>query len=691
MTKKVLLSLAALTIVLAAPVPLSAQTGPNGTDVRPFYVMGHNPNTLEDALTAVEHGANALEPDLIVLPAGAIGKVPGGFALDPFGIVVYHDYIGVTTRVPLTMEEYLAGVHEIAKTHQNLALIFLDVKPSVGALPEGPGNGQKILDAVRNILNTDGVNLNVIINVGSRSDGHLFDTIIGKLGEREGVSVDGEDRADQIVTFFGDKGGTQNIAYGDGTIAEGPSLPRAVDLASFLKASWGFPRLISDIFTIQDESSMNFFINAGADGIIPDVSDPLGPEFTDPDYIDKLKALVGAPQHPEIRMATRDDNPFKPALQAYGLSVGTMNTTGAGTNAGLTFTLNGCRGSAAVTVDTGFVHIGYSTSRMEQDQTDWVTIPSLDLGKLTSLDIFNDNVGVFDDAAWDLGDVAVSSARWIEPGFINNKGYTGLYNATIPGNSTAHVDLTPNFVLPAPTIECPAPMTVNNTPGMCNAVVSFATPAAGLCPDVNTSSQPASGTAFNVGTTNVTSTATSASVAGTASCTFTVTVKDVEGPLIACPGPMTVDAVSPLGVTTTFSPLASDNCSIASVTSVPVSGSLFPIGTTTVNTVALDLSGNQSSCSFTVHVKGAAEQLSDLITAVTNLDTKPGTKNGLLVKLNAALAKVNGTSNGPACGPVADFISLVNAQVGKDITVSDANALVAKATQIQMVLGCRLS
>jgi hypothetical protein len=364
-----------------------------------------------------------------------------------------------------------------------------------------------------------------------------------------------------------------------------------------------------------------------------------------------------------------------------------MNTDGAGTNAGLTFTLNGCRGSAAVTVDTGFVHVGYSTSRMEADQTDWVTIPSLDLGKLTSLDIFNDNVGVFHDAAWDLGDVAVSSARWIEPGFINNKAYTGLYNATIHGNSTAHVDLTANFALPAPTIECPAPMTVNNAPGMCNAVVDFATPATGLCPDVNTSSKPASGTAFNVGTTNVTSTATSDAVQNAASCTFTVTVKDVEAPLIACPAPMTVDATGPLGATASFAPTAGDNCS-ATVSSVPASGSVFAIGTTTVNSTAQDPSGNQSSCGFTVHVKGAAEQLNDLITTVTNLATKPGTKNALLVKLNAALAKVQAVNNGPACGPLADFISLVNAQLGKDITVIDANALVAKATQIRAVLGC---
>ncbi len=433
---------------------------------------------------------------------------------------------------------------------------------------------------------------------------------------------------------------------------------------------------------------MNFFITAGADGIIPDISDPLGPEFTDPDYIDKLKALVGAPHHPEIRMAKREDNPFKLSLQAYGLKVHTMDTKGAGTNAGLTFTLNGCRGSAAVTVDTGFIHIGYSTSRMERDQPDWVTIPSLDLGKLTSLDIFNDDVGVFDDAAWDLGDVAVSSARWIEPGFINGKAYTGLYNATIPGNSTAHVDLTANFALPAPTIECPAPMTVNNAPGMCNAVVNFATPAAGLCPDVKTSSDHPSGSAFNVGTTNVTSTATSDALQSQASCTFTVTVKDVEGPLISCPAPMSVDATGPGGVTATFAPVAADNCSVASVTSVPASGSLFPIGTTAVNSTALDPSGNQSSCGFTVHVKGALEQVSDLITVVNNLSVKQGNTNSMLAKLNEALAKLSGQSAGQACGPLGAFINEVTGKRGNDISVIDADALIAKAMQIRTVIGC---
>ena len=52
-------------------------------------------------------------------------------------------------------------------------------------------------------------------------------------------------------------------------------------------------------------------------------------------------------------MATREDNPFKPELQAYGLEVTTLDTQNGGTNADLTFKLKGCRGTSTVTYNTG--------------------------------------------------------------------------------------------------------------------------------------------------------------------------------------------------------------------------------------------------------------------------------------------------------------------------------------------------
>ena len=93
-------------------------------------------------------------------------------------------------------------------------------------------------------------------------------------------------------------------------------------------------------------------------------------------------------------MATREDNPFKPELQAYGLQVTTMDTQNGGTNADLTFKLTGCRGTSTVTYNTGMVTGLYSTARMESGQDDWVTIPSLNLGKLTTLEISNDGTGL---------------------------------------------------------------------------------------------------------------------------------------------------------------------------------------------------------------------------------------------------------------------------------------------------------
>jgi len=47
---------------------------------------------------------------------------------------------------------------------------------------------------------------------------------------------------------------------------------------------------------------------------------------------------------------------------------------------------------------------------------------------------------------------------------------------------------------------------------------------------------------------------------------------------------------------------ATDNCAGVNVTTSKASGSLFPLGTTTVTATATDASGNSSTCSFTVTV-----------------------------------------------------------------------------------------
>ena len=145
-------------------------------------------------------------------------------------------------------------------------------------------------------------------------------------------------------------------------------------------------------------------------------------------------------------------------------------------------------------------------------------------------------------------------------------------------------------------LTCPANIVVSNDANQCGAVVNFAAPiTGGLCSTVVAS--PASGSFFPKGITVVTATSAGAT------CTFTVTVNDTQAPAITCPANITVgNSIGQCGANVTYAPVASDNCPGVTVVNTPASGSFFPVGITTVNSVATDAAGNTSSCSFTVRV-----------------------------------------------------------------------------------------
>src|SRR5206468_2100151 len=153
-----------------------------------------------------------------------------------------------------------------------------------------------------------------------------------------------------------------------------------------------------------------------------------------------------------------------------------------------------------------------------------------------------------------------------------------------------------------PLITCPANITVNAAPGVCASNVTFNVTATDNCAVTSVTSAPPSGSAFQVGTTTVISTAQDSN--GNASqCLFTVTVNDIQPPVITCPANRTVNAAP--GVCTsnvTFVVTASDNCTVTNLSSMPASGFAFPRGTTTVTNTARDSRGNTSTCIFTVTV-----------------------------------------------------------------------------------------
>jgi hypothetical protein len=204
---------------------------------------------------------------------------------------------------------------------------------------------------------------------------------------------------------------------------------------------------------------------------------------------------------------------------------------------------------------------------------------------------------------------------------------------------------------------------------------------------------PASGSTFAIGTTTVTCTATDSDDTNSpVSQSFTVTVNDTDLGLTNQPTNLTVNATSPQGATVTYtpptvvdedSPLPTANCS-------PASGSTFAIGTTTVTCTVSgsDDTPNSVSQSFTVTVNGAATQVSALISLVNSFHLPGGIQTSFDSQLQAVQADLADNNTAQACGDLTSFINHVQAQSGKHLTVSQANQLIAAATNIKKVLGC---
>jgi parallel beta-helix repeat protein len=178
-------------------------------------------------------------------------------------------------------------------------------------------------------------------------------------------------------------------------------------------------------------------------------------------------------------------------------------------------------------------------------------------------------------------------------------------------NCTAGVGVNCSFTVTVfdstpPAITCPASITVNAQTGQQAVVVNYTTPTAtDNCVVANVTCQPPTGAAFPIGSTNVLCIAKD-ETGNEGSCQFLINVRDQEAPVIRCPANLTVDALlGQASVVVNYpAPTVTDNLPGATVTCTPASGSVFSLGVTTVNCTARDTAGNQSTCSFSITVRG---------------------------------------------------------------------------------------
>jgi probable HAF family extracellular repeat protein len=206
----------------------------------------------------------------------------------------------------------------------------------------------------------------------------------------------------------------------------------------------------------------------------------------------------------------------------------------------------------------------------------------------------------------------------------------------------------------APNITAPPNVTAEAT-GTDGAVVTFTSSALddfdGVLPVTCT---PASGNLFPVGATSVTCTATDAA-ANVGSASVMVTVQDTTAPVIASHANVAAETTSASGAIVTYtSPGWTDAVSGSGTANcTPVSGSTFPVGTTTVTCTAMDAAGNAGiATTFTVTVTNTAPPPTVTVTATPNVIWPPNKKMvpvKVVVTPADATARIIGVTCNEAC------------------------------------------
>jgi len=258
--------------------------------VRPFYLIGHNTNSLAEIRAGLERGLNAFEID--------VNKDESG------RLYVSHDAVGEPWlsdgETPPRIEPFLKDLRRLADSEEGraIALVIFDCKVAE------PELAFTLLDVVRSELTQGGSSLQVIFSVPSLSSADtFFEQIRGRLTDHEALMVDEEDDPQRVAAFFAEKQ-VARAAYGNGiTTVFGLGLPspslagqldRAVALAA--RGSLGFVYA----WVLVAEKTMREFVRMGVDGAMVDLDDA-----------DTLTRVLGEPEFAdEIRLGQRSDDPL---------------------------------------------------------------------------------------------------------------------------------------------------------------------------------------------------------------------------------------------------------------------------------------------------------------------------------------------------------------------------------------------
>ena len=264
-----------------------------GTTLRPFYLIGHNTNSISEILEGLARGLNAFEIDVNRDDAGEL--------------YVSHGRVNALSTVlrpelPPLLQPFLVDLRQLASSSEGspIALVIFDSKVAEAEL------AVELLQAVRTCLTDHVTDLHVIISVPSLRDAHtFFEPLCTKLGPREALMIDEEDDAATVAAFLHSKG-VERTGYGNGITTvfglglPAPGLSSQIETAVALlqRGSLGFVYA----WVLVAAGTMRDFLRAGVSGVMVDV-----------DNAETLAEVLGEAEFSSrLRRAVREDDPLAP-------------------------------------------------------------------------------------------------------------------------------------------------------------------------------------------------------------------------------------------------------------------------------------------------------------------------------------------------------------------------------------------
>ena len=197
-----------------------------------------------------------------------------------------------------------------------------------------------------------------------------------------------------------------------------------------------------------------------------------------------------------------------------------------------------------------------------------------------------------------------------------------------------------------PVIQCPTNMICPAAVSAGATVVFYTVIATDNQPGVTVTCTPPSGTAFPTGITPVTCIARD--VAGnTATCMFTVCVRDSQPPVITVPtNIITAADLNQCSAIVNYNVSATDDQPGVTVQCLPPSGSAFPVGTNVVACQAIDAAGNMASASFKVIILDVQPPL---IQSLSATPTYLYPRNKKMIPVSLTVCATDSCSNPVTC------------------------------------------